>query len=167
MKPILYIMCGVGFSGKSTLAKKIAGHTRAVLVSQDGMYFEKKDELGVDQDDDGQWRMLLDMCLKRILENLSQGRSVVFDNTNTKFEHREELRRLAGRVGAETKVVFLDTPIEVQKERQERNKLTQERHDVKQEYLDQAIKELEIPTETENVLVFKPDTDLDFFLAKL
>lgn len=166
-KPILYIMCGVGFSGKSTLAKKIAEHTGAVLVSQDALFFEKEKELNLDQDSDEQWRMLLDICLERIKENLSAGKSVVFDNTNTKFEHREELRRLARSVGAETKVIFLDTPIEIQKERQNKNLETGERHTVKQEYLDQAIAELEVPNENENVLVFKPDTDIDEFLKNL
>lgn len=46
--PTLYIMCGVGFSGKSTLAKKIAEHTGAMLVSQDALYFEKEKELNLD-----------------------------------------------------------------------------------------------------------------------
>jgi predicted kinase len=166
-KPILYIMCGVGFSGKSTLAKKIAKHTGAILVSQDALFFEKEKELNLDQDSDEQWRMLLDMCLERIKENLEAGKSVVFDNTNTKFEHREELREVAKLVEAETKVIFLDTPIEVQKERQKKNLETGERHDVKQEYLDQAISGLEVPIENENTLIFKPDTNLDVFLKSL
>lgn len=167
MKPILYIMCGAGFSGKSTLAKEIAKHTGASLVSQDALFFEKEKELNLDQDNDEQWRILLDMCLDRIKENLEAGRSVVFDNTNTKFEHREELRELAKSIGAETKVVFLDTPIEIQKERQKKNQKTRERHDVKQEYLDQAITELEIPNKNENTLVFQTDTDLEKFLQNL
>ncbi len=160
-------MCGVGFSGKSTLAKQIAEHTGATLVSQDALFFEKEKEMNLDQDSDKQWRMLLDMCLERIKENLETGKSVVFDNTNTRFEHREELRELAKSVEAETKVIFLDTPIEIQKERQKKNLKTGERHDVKQEYLDQAIAELEIPTENENTLSFKPNTDLNILLKNL
>jgi len=160
-------MCGVGFSGKSTLSKKIAEYTGSVLVSQDGMYFEKKDELNIDQDDDNQWQMLSGFCHERILENLKLGKSVVFDDVALRFEHREKLRELARSVGANTKVIFLDTPIEIQKERQMRNLITKERHDVEQRYLDQAIAELEIPTENENVFVFRPDTDLNKFLAEL
>ena len=160
-------MCGVGFSGKSTLAKKIAEYTGATLVSQDALFFEKEKELNLDQDSDEHWRMLLDMCLERIKKNLSAEKSVVFDSTNTRFEHREELREVARSVGVETKVIFLDTPIEVQKERQQKNLSTGERHDVKQEYLDQAIVELEVPSENENTIVFKPDTDLNYFLKSL
>ena len=64
-------------------------------------------------------------------------------------------------------VIFLDTPLEIQKERQNKNLLTKERHDVKQEYLDKAIQELEIPKEEENVLIFKPDTNIEEFLKQL
>ena len=164
MNSTLYIMCGVGFSGKSTLAKKIAENTGAVLVSQDALFFELEKKLNIDQDSDEQWDMLLRICKERILESLKAGKTVVFDNTNTRFEHREELRELAVAAGAHTKVIFLDTPIEIQKERQLKNKETGERHDVKQEYLDQAIAELEIPTDNENVIIFKPDADVEVFL---
>lgn len=160
-------MCGVGFSGKSTLAKKMAEHTGATLVSQDAMFFEKEKELNLDQDSDEQWRMILNMCRERIQEELAKGNSVVFDDTSLRVRHRDKLRDIAKNAGAESKVVFLDTPVEVQRERQEKNKITGERHDVKQEYLDQAIAELEIPTEDENVIVAKPNYDFTAIASQL
>ncbi len=163
----LYIMCGVGFSGKSTLAKKIAEHTKSILISQDALFFEKEKELNLSQDSEDDWRMVINMCRDKIKEELSKSHSVVFDDTSTKFRYREKLRTIAKMTGADTKVIFLDTPIEVQKERQLKNKISKERHDVKQEYLDDAIQELEIPTDGENVLVFKPDTNVGEFLKKL
>lgn len=160
-------MCGVGFSGKSTLAKKISEYTGAVLVSQDAVFFEKEKELNLNLDSDEQWSMLLDICKKRIKQNLSEGKSVVFDSVNTKIEHREEIRKIADAVSVQSKVVFLDTSISIQKERQEKNKISGERHDVKQEYLDQAIQELEVPNSDENVIVFKPDMDIENWLETL
>lgn len=160
-------MCGVGFSGKSTLAKKIAEHTGGILISQDALFFEKKDEMHLDLDNEEHWKMLLEMCRKQILENLQEGKSVVFDDVNLAFKRREKLRQLAQSAGAKTKVIFLDTPITLQKERQLKNKETGERHDVKQEYLDQAIAELEVPTPDENTLVFKPNSNLESFLLSL
>lgn len=165
--PILYIMCGVGFSGKSTLAKKIAEHAGATLVSQDGTYFAKRDELHLDLDNEEDWKKVQRMCREEIIEYLKKGESVVFDDVNTKKEHRDRARALAVSAGPDSMVIFLDTPIEVQKERQRKNLETGERHDVKQEYLDNAIRELESPTEDENVRVFKPDTDLETFLKSL
>ncbi|MEK7183978.1 MAG: ATP-binding protein [Patescibacteria group bacterium] len=165
--PTLYIMCGVGFSGKSTLAKGIAAHFHIPLVSQDAMYFEKQAALEIDQDSDEEWRMLLGMCLQRIKELLQSGKSVVFDNVNLRKEHRDELRTLANEVGAQTVVVYLDTPEKTLLERQEKNKETGERHEVKQEYLDDAKAQLEIPRQDENAFIFAPESDLKEFLERL
>lgn len=161
-------MCGVGFSGKSTLSQKISEYLHVPLVSQDGLFFEKKGELNIDEDDGEQWRMLLKMCQARIKGYLLAGESVVFDNVNLKKEHRDELKSMAEEAGAETIIIYLATPEKLLNERQERNKLTKEHHEVKQEYLDDARKQLEIPTEQEtNVFVFTPETNLDIFLSRL
>jgi predicted kinase len=163
----LYIMCGVGFSGKSTLAKKISEYTGAVLISQDQLFFEKEKELGLDIDSDNSWQILLNICKEQILSSLKAGHSVVFDSVNTKYEHRQEIRDLARIAGVKSKVVFLDTPIEIQRQRQENNKTSKARHDVKQEYLDQAISELEIPKLEEEVLTYTTDTTFDDFKNSL
>jgi predicted kinase len=160
-------MCGVGFSGKSTLAKKIAEYTHATLVSQDSMFFEKEKELSLNLDNDKQWEMVLSMCITRIKEELTKGNSAVFDDTSLRVSHRDKLREIAEDADSETKVIFLNTPIETQKERQERNKITAERHDVKQEYLDQAIAELEIPGNDENTHVFEVNMNVEEFLKTL
>lgn len=165
--PILYIMVGVGFAGKSTLAKNISEHFKIPLVSQDALFFEKEKELNLSEDDDAQWRMLLDMCKQRIKELLTRGESVVFDNVNLKREHRDELREIAKEAGGKAVVVYLDTPEEILNKRQDRNKISRERHDVKQEYLDDAKKQLEIPTDDENAYRFTPTADLDDFLKEL
>jgi predicted kinase len=167
MTKILYIMCGVGFAGKSTLAKKIAEVLNAELVSQDAHYFELKAELpswGEDPYEREEFRV---MIKNRIRENLTTGRSVVFDNTNLTRKERDELRALAEGVGAETLVIFLDTPEAILDERQERNRVTKERHDVEQHYLDEAKMELEVPSPDENVYVFSPGMDVDTFIRQL
>lgn len=165
--PILYIMVGVGFAGKSTLAKKIAEHFNIPLVSQDALFFEKEKELNLNEDDDVQWRMLLTMCQQRIREFILEGRSVVFDHVNLKREYRDELRELAKQAGGKAVVIYLDTPEELLNSRQEANKISGERHDVKQEYLDDAKRELEVPTSDENPYLFTPETDIESFLKIL
>lgn len=165
--PFLYIMVGVGFAGKSTLAKNIAEHFHITLVSQDGLFFEKEKELNLNEDNDEQWEMLLTMCKQRIKELMISGQSVVFDNVNLKKAHRDELRGLVKEVNGKAVVVYLDTPEEILNKRQDRNKVTRERHDVKQEYLDDAKVQLEIPTIDEDTYVFTPETDLADFISKL
>ncbi|MBX4189880.1 ATP-binding protein [Candidatus Parcubacteria bacterium] len=165
--PILYIMVGVGFSGKSTLAKNISEYLKIPLVSQDALFFEKEKELNLDLDDEKQWEMLLNMCKQRIVKLLREGKSVVYDNVNLRRDHRDELREIAQEASAQTVVIYLDTPEETLNQRQDNNKVTKERHDVKQEYLDDAKAQLEIPTADENPYHFTPETDLNTFLQQL
>lgn len=164
---ILYIMCGVGFSGKSTLAKKISEYKQAALVSQDAIYFEKEKELDPALSSDQEWELIWNIAIERIVEYLKQGKSVVYDSTNTRREHRDRFRNIALENGVKAIVVFLDTPDEVLLARQMKNKETKERHDVKQEYLDQARAEMEIPQSDENPLIFNPECDLAEWLHRL
>ena len=160
-------MVGLGFAGKSTLAKRIAEHLNIPIVSQDALFFEKKKELNLIENDDEMWRMLLNMCQQRIKELMASGKSVVFDNINVKRAHREELRKIAEEANGKAVVIYLDTPEEILNKRQDRNKVSRERHDVKQEHLDEAKAQLEIPTADEDTYVFTPEMDLDDFLNRL
>ncbi len=164
---ILYIMVGVGFSGKSTLAKQIAENKKAVLVSQDDVWFEKEKEWEINEDSDEDWERVIKISEQKVKEFLMQGKSVVFDHLNHQLGHREGLRKIADECGAKAVVIYLDTPQKVREERKNKNLKTQERHDVKQDYLDEAITELEVPKENEKVFVFKPETNLQDFLEKL
>ena len=163
----LYILCGVGFSGKSTLARKITEYKNAILVSQDDIWFEKAKECNLDEDSDEDWDMVLQISKQRVRDKLSHGNSVVFDHVNLRHSHREELRDVAKEYGAQAVVVYLDTSFDIQKERWLKNIETQERHNVEQKFLDEAIKELEIPHVSENTFIFTPDTDIAYWLDKL
>ncbi len=160
-------MCGVGFSGKSTIAKKISEYKNAVLISQDDVWFEKENKWNLDESSDEDWDRVLKISKQKVKDELAKGNSVVFDHVNTKHSHREELRNIAKEFNTQAIVIYLDTPVDIQKKRQIKNTKTKERHHVKQEFLDEAIEELEIPQETENVFVFRPETDIESWLSKL
>ena len=160
-------MCGLGFSGKSTLAKKISDYKNAALVSQDAIYFEKEKELDPALSSDQEWELIWSIAIERIVEQLKDGKSVVYDSTNTRREHRDRFRKIGAENSAKAVVVFLKTPDEVLLARQMKNKETKERHDVKQEYLDQARAEMEIPQSDENVFIFMPETNLGEWLREL
>lgn len=53
----LYIMCGLAFSGKSTLARKIAEHTGSKRIAFDELWVEKDKEQPVPKSDEG-WRFI-------------------------------------------------------------------------------------------------------------
>lgn len=163
-KQTLYIMCGLGFAGKSTLAKKIAEHTGAIIVSQDENYFEKQDEIdNSDMDSKQQWNFLLNYSRQKIDDYMAIGKSVVFDNTSCGLGERDALRAIAGKYAAKSIVVYLDIPYELADERYRKNKITKKRLDVKQEYLDDVKRHMEIPTSDENLVVYTPQTNLNDF----
>jgi len=98
---------------------------------------------------------------------IQSGIPVVYDDNNVRFEHREELREIARRLGAEDVVIYLNTPLELIREREATNRETGERHEVEPTNFQTVLEQLEPPMSKENVLEFKPNTNVEEFLDKL
>jgi predicted kinase len=162
--PMLYIMCGVAFSGKTTLAKAIAEAKGAELVSLDAITPE---ETGFTDDVRAHYRRRKEMGLEKVAVLLANGKSVVYDSVNTKRKHRDEARAIAAANGASAVVVFVDTPNDEQDARRLKNTATDERHHVSQEDIDKNRQDLERPGSDEETFVFTPGTDLAPWLARL
>jgi len=163
----LYIMCGVAFSGKSTLAKEISKEKEAVLVSQDHFWFEKKQEMNLDLDNDEDWERILKLSRAEVRRVLMDGHSVVYDDISLKYSDRELLRNLAEECKARPILVYLDTPREIQQERQRKNLQTMERHDVPDNIVEWGLGQLEIPQRTEEPFMYTPNTNLRIWLNSL
>ncbi len=100
-------MCGLAFSGKSTLSRKIADYISADLIAFDKLWVEEDKEKPVPKNAEG-WRQIRDLAKEKVLASLKAGKSVVYDDNNPKKEHREELRKVAKKVGVEAFVVYLE-----------------------------------------------------------
>ena len=159
-KPVLYIMCGLAFAGKSTLARKISEHTRSKLIAFDKLWVEKDNEQHVTKGVEG-WKFIRKVGQDEVAKALKEGNSVVYDDNNIRFEHREELRKVARKFGARAVVVYLNTPLELIREREATNKTTGQRHEVESENFKAVLEQLQIPTTQEDVMEFKPEMNLD------
>src|SRR3990167_10908838 len=106
----LYILCGLAFSGKSTLARKIVEHTKSKLIAFDKLWVEKNKDKPVPKGAEG-WRFIRKVAQDEVTKALQEGNSVVYDDNNVRFEHREELREIARRLGAKDVVIYLNTPL--------------------------------------------------------
>ena len=159
-------MCGLAFSGKSTLARKISEQANCKLVSFDQLWIETEKNLNVPQGVEG-WRMIRELAKQQILASLKSGVSVVYDENNPKKEHRDEFRGVAGEVGSEAFVVYLKTPLEVVRSREQANNILHNRHEVSNENFDKVISDFEFPSHDENVLIFSPEDDINKFVNKL
>lgn len=159
-------MCGLAFSGKSTLARKIANYTGAKIVAFDKLWVEKDKESPIPKGDEG-WRFIRKIAQNKVSKALKEGVSVVYDDNNPRFEHREELRKVAAEARARVTVIYLNTPIEIIREREAANRSTGERHEVEPENFQTVMEQLEIPTIQENVMEFRPEMNIDEWLRNL
>ena len=157
----LYILCGLPFSGKTTLAKKITEHTGSKLIAFDQLWLE------LEKEGDEGWRLVRSVAKERIAEGLKKGRSVVYDDTNVRFEHREELREVATQHGAIAVVVYIDTPSVIREKREKENLLTKRRHAVEPVNSKKALDQFEESGLPENVTVFSVGNNLEEWLEKL
>ena len=64
------------------------------------------------------WRFIRKVDQDEVAKALQEGNSVVYDDNNIRFEHREELREVARRLNLRSIVVYLNTQIEVIRERE-------------------------------------------------
>ena len=161
MPPTLYILSGLAFSGKSTLAKRLAEHVDAELVSFDPLWVENESKI---PDLKEGWQFIRELAKEKILSYLQSGRSVVLDDTNPRREHREEFVKLADQVGAKSLVVFVDTPISVIRERMKGNLKDPQRHDVSKENFKNNVSQLEKTGEDEKHLVYLPTNSVENWL---
>lgn len=162
----LFIMCGLAFSGKSTLAEKIAERAGCKIIAFDKLWIETEKTRPIPEGAEG-WRFVRDLAQAQILDALKSGSSVVYDDNNAKKEHREELRNVAKKAGVESAVIYLDTSLNIIKLREETNKILQNRHDVEPKNFNKVLQDFELPTPDENVLVYKPKDNLEEFINRI
>ncbi len=148
----LWILCGLPYSGKTHLSREIVKNTFVVYVSIDNIF----KEAGFDWDsnylpDEKSWEEIFNVSYKQTQEALSKGLNVLYDSTNHTRESRDELRKIAKEVSAETRVIYVDVPVETIRQRWEENLHNKTRSIVDKKLIDMTINDFEEPGEDEGV----------------
>jgi predicted kinase len=162
MKQMHYLFTGYPFSGKSTLIKKLQERFGFDVLSIDTIKFAKGYK-GV-SDKDVPAVVKLEMYKEidqKLISLLQEGKTVLNDNAWMKREWRDGKREIVSVVGVDTKIVFVDTPEDVVRERWLSNRKSNERHDVPDDIFEEGFRFFEKPTEDENVIVYTPETDFE------
>jgi len=151
-------MCGLPFSGKSTLSRQISEYLKIPRISFDEVWVEVEVALGKIPGANSieQWKYIINVCEQKVVDSLKSGQSVVYDNLGDRFEHRDRVARLATKNNAESLVIYLDVTKDEVISRRQQNLQSQERHQVSDENFNQALLVFEPPTDTEKVLAYKP-----------
>lgn len=151
-KVSLYILCGLPFSGKTTLAGELVSRPGVSRVAIDDINNERgiwDDETGLSPEE---WANTYQEAYRRIGALLSQGKSVVDDSVNFTRELRDRLRAIAESYGAATTVIYVDVPLSEVRRRWLENRQTGMRADVRDSDFANVVEHFEVPTEDENVL---------------
>jgi predicted kinase len=166
-KPVLILMCGLPFAGKTTVARNISAQCNWRYISVDGINTERgagSNENAILPDE---WRRTYAEGHRRVRELLSAGQSVILDDTNFLRSHRDELRQIASVCRAETYVLYVPTlEAEVRRRRQE-NRITNQRGDVRDEDFAFVIRHFQPPTTDERAIRYDPTVAISTLIKQM
>lgn len=161
---MLYILTGLPYSGKTTLTKELVKRFGFSSVSMDDVMDEKGYE--VEQMTQEDWNMVYSEGYERLKKLLSEGKTVVLDLGNLKRSERKTARQIAESLGSGYKLIYLNIPVSVIKERWAKNEETKERGQLEQVTLDRALGMFEEPTSDENYIIYNQTVSLDKWIKE-
>lgn len=118
----LILICGLPASGKTTLARRLAGRVPAIRLNKD----DWTTQLGHDPWDD-EFRVRIEAQLWSLTQELlARGQSVILEWGHWGRAERDEKRRGARALGVAVELHYLDAPLEELIARAERRNITGE-----------------------------------------
>ena len=164
--PVLYLMCGLSFAGKSTLAAAIVQACDAVLISLDAINADRGLGFGGDGIPLEEWEHTHQVAWTRLAAALAAGRSVVLDDTNNLRFLRDRFRDVADSQDAATWVVYLDIPTRLIHQRMRRNADTRERLAIEPEIFAELVRTFEPPAADEQTVIFRASDDIAAWIGR-
>jgi predicted kinase len=158
MTPVVYILCGIPFAGKSTLAHMLAAQRGWTHVDVDAIaesLLDSSDEAVTEE----QWTAAFAASYEQVAKSLVKGQSVVHDATNFGRTARDHVRAIAHQFGSAAFVIYLSVPIEEANQRRITNQAQLQRHQVSDADFWEVANSLEPPTADESVLIFDGTLD--------
>lgn len=118
-------------------------------------------EIKEDDIPDGVWKDIFVEADKRLIAYLKAGNNVANETAWVTRAWRDRARNIAKKAGFQTKIIFLDIPTDVAKERLLQNRNVKTHYDTPDDEFENYIKDFEKPMPEEDVIVFKQTDDLE------
>lgn len=162
----VFAMCGLAFSGKSTLARQIADTFEIELISLDAINHERGLHGGEGMTT-SQWEETSAIAMERLRQTLRSARSAVVDDTFSHRFLRDRCKSVADEAGASFTIVFVDTPIEEVRARRAANDDRPTRHGIRDDIFDAHVASFQFPTSDEPVVKIRKSFDVVAWLEAL
>ena len=144
MRPTALLLCGLPYSGKSTLAEALIADGY-FLISLDAINHERGLGLHGQSVPGSEWMETHRVALERLRAYVQAGHSVVWDDTNYAAWIRDPIFEAALEAGSEPVVVFVDTPLEIVRARAVDTKVRGLRPACPEEDFERVIRDFERP----------------------
>jgi predicted kinase len=161
----LYLMCGLSFSGKTTLARKIAERLRCAYISLDDINAERG-LWGGDGIPVQEWERTHALARGRLATWTTTGKDAVVDDVNNLRWLRDRWRAAASASFYRTVVIYLDIPRTELIERRRTNQVTAERKGITDAVWAKHLSEFEPPDADEHALRYGSAEDAASWVAK-
>jgi predicted kinase len=163
--PQLLIVCGLSFSGKSTLGKAISERFGYEEVDVDetkiNLYGQRtQDEDLVPED----WARIYTETDQLIENLLKSGKSVLDASRNFSKTERNIVKSIADKAGVPLITVYVDTPEQMARQRLLENRRKPTRREVTDKDFEDVIRAMEPPTADEHPLIFHHFNEIDGWL---
>jgi len=156
-------MCGVSFSGKTTLAKRIAARMNAKYVSLDEIN-EERSLFGGDGIPPEEWEKTSAMAMGRIQKLLNDGNHVVLDDTLCFRWLRDRYSNFANECSAQFILVHTAIPMMEIENALVANSETKQRRSISLDVFRQHVISFEYPALDETAIIFDRSDSLDQWL---
>lgn len=156
----IILLCGRSFSGKSTLATRLAEPLEARVISLDSINAERGLQSGAGVPV-SEWTRTHEVAQDRTSAAVARSVTVIIDDTSSPRFLRDDWRALADRLEAPLVLIYLDIAPGTSWQRHARNRAGPRRADVTDTILRDHLASFEEPTPDEQFIPYS-GRDVDF-----
>ncbi|MDJ0589677.1 MAG: ATP-binding protein [Pleurocapsa sp. MO_226.B13] len=149
----LYLLCGMPFSGKTTLSKSVAQYLNAPYISLDEIN-EARGLFGGEGIPVEEWEKTHYLAMEQLKKIMPFQQDIILDDTNCFRWLRDRFRDLAARYDYQTTLIFLDVSLAEIEKRIAANNRTQTRNKVQPEIIEEMNQTFEPPQADEKSIIY-------------
>lgn len=165
--PINYLLVGLPYSGKSTLAKELLKLGNFTHINIDQLKWDRGyTEVGDDEVPDKVWEEIFTEADSLLAKYLKQGLNVANEYAWITSDWRDRARKVSSQVDSETKIIYIKLPIEVIMDRWNSNATTNSRFQWPKKEMDDILRDFEEPTTDENIIIYDQSLPVDQWITQ-